>query len=95
MKYFMIESTFNNPLTVDESGLKKSIKDHVYYLQKGFNEGWILLSGPKASSAGGAILMKGSSLEEIEKYFSNDPMKKAGFRNTRLLNSSFMNTSLK
>ena len=85
MKYFMIESTFNDPLPVDENALKKSIDEHVKYLQKGFDEGWILVSGPKALTGGGVILMKSSSLKEVEDYFSNDPMKIAGIQEYKII----------
>jgi len=81
----MIESVFNDPMPVDKNGLKKSINEHIDYLQKGFDEGWILVSGPKVSSNGGVILMKGSSKEEIEEYFSKDPMKIAGIQEYRII----------
>ena len=85
MKFFMIESVFNDPLPVNDAELKKSIEEHVDYLQKGFDEGWILVSGPKASSGGGVIVMKGSSLDEIEEYFSNDPMKIKGIQEYKII----------
>jgi uncharacterized protein YciI len=85
MKYFMVESSFNDPLPVDEPELKKSIKEHVDYLQKGFDEGWILVSGPKASAGGGMILLKGTSLNEIEEFFSKDPMKISGIQEYKII----------
>ena len=73
MKYFMLEGTFKNPIPVEKAEFEKLIKEHLSFLQKGFEQGWILVSGPKANRNGGIIIVKGTSLEEIEKYFSADP----------------------
>jgi uncharacterized protein YciI len=54
MKHFMIESTFHEPLPVEPARLQELIKEHQRYLAKGFAEGWILASGPKAAAAGGS-----------------------------------------
>lgn len=78
MKYFMIESTFHDPLPVSEAELQVLIQEHLHYLEKGFAEHWILVSGPKATGGGGIILMKGATLQEVEAYFDKDPMKVAG-----------------
>ena len=74
----MIESTFRQPLPVSEHGLQRLIKEHQRYLARGFAEGWILVSGPKAASGGGVILMTMASLEGVEGYLAVDPMKVAG-----------------
>ncbi len=78
MKYFMIESAFHDPVPVSSEELQRLIKEHQKYLALGFAGGWILVSGPKASSGGGVILMKGPSRQEVEAWFSRDPMKVAG-----------------
>jgi len=75
MNFFVIEGTFNNPIPVDEVTLDKAIKDHLNHLKKGFDEGWILASGPKTNTGGGIIIMKANSLEEVENYLSIDPLK--------------------
>jgi len=74
MKFFAIEGIFNNPLPIDKSEMGKVISDHMAYLEKGYNEGFILASGPKPAIDGGFILMKAESLEEVEEYFSKDPL---------------------
>jgi uncharacterized protein YciI len=83
VKYYVIESIFHDPVPVDKTKLDELIQEHKVYLQKGFNEGWILLSGPKALVAGGIIIMKASSLNEVENYFSEDPLKIAGVQEYR------------
>ena len=64
MKYFMIESTFHQPAPVGEDDLQRLIKEHQRYLARGFAEGWILVSGPKAAGGGGVIMMKMASLDD-------------------------------
>jgi DNA-binding transcriptional ArsR family regulator/uncharacterized protein YciI len=85
MKYFMIESTFHDPVPVSEDQLQLLIKEHQRYLARGFAEGWILVSGPKTFSDGGVILMKADSPQEIEAYFNEDPMKVAGVQDYKVV----------
>ncbi len=85
MNYFVIESTFNDPLPVGSEKLQELIREHQQYLHAGFAGGWILMSGPKASSGGGVIMMKGPSLREVEAYFRADPMKTAGVQEYRVI----------
>lgn len=84
MRYFMIESTFRQPVAVSEEELQRLIKEHQRYLAPGFAKGWILVSGPKAASGGGVIVMKMSSLEDVEAYFAGDPMKVGGVQDYRV-----------
>ena len=85
MRHFMIESTFHDPVPVGQTGLWGLIKKHQGYLAQGFAKGWILVSGPKASSGGGVILMKGPSLRDVEAYFAKDPMKLAGVQDYKVV----------
>lgn len=85
MKYFAIEGTFKDPIPVDKTTLDEAIKNHLEYLQKGFDEGFILVSGPKAHSGGGIIIMRASTSEEAEKYISMDPLKLAGIQEYNIL----------
>ncbi len=85
MKYFMVESTVSLPAPVGRMELQRLIKEHQHYLQKGLAEGWILVSGPKATGSGGVILLKGSSRQEIEAYLDEDPMKRAGVQGYKVV----------
>lgn len=89
MLYFMIEGTFYDPLPVEPDELQKLIKEHLAYLQKGFDEGWILFSGPKAYSGGGIILMKAESGKEVDDFLENDPFKQNGISEYRIVEFRF------
>jgi len=78
MKYFTVLSTFNDPLPVDGEGLQEVLQDHHAFMQKGFDEGWALFSGPKTAGGGGTLVMKAESLEAVEALFAQDPMRLAG-----------------
>ena len=75
MKYFSIDATFTGNTSVSEDVFKKASADHLDYLQKGFDEGFILFSGPKTNKEGGTFVIKGESLQEIENYIAGDPLK--------------------
>lgn len=75
MKFFIIEGKFNTPILVDKVTLEKALNDHFKHLQKGFDDGRVLASGPKTETRGGVIIMKANSLDEVENYFSIDPLK--------------------
>ena len=83
MRFFMIESTFHEAAPVSEHELHRLIKEHQQYLARGFAEGWILVSGPKAAGGGGVIVMKMGSLEEVKEFLAADPMKVAGVQEYR------------
>jgi len=78
MRYFAVESTFRQPVPVGAEELQRLIREHHHYLARGFAEGWILLSGPKAAGSGGVIVMKADTPAEVEEYLAADPMKVAG-----------------
>ncbi|SHI11085.1 Uncharacterized conserved protein YciI, contains a putative active-site phosphohistidine [Sporobacter termitidis DSM 10068] len=81
MKFFIIEGVFIDPCPVDKAALEKSIGDHVAYLDRGFVDGSILVSGPKSMGGGGFIIMKAESEEDIFTFLDNDPMKLLGVQN--------------
>jgi uncharacterized protein YciI len=81
LKFFIIEGVFVNPCPVDKETFEKSIREHLAYLEKGFQSGSILVSGPKAVGSGGFIIMKAESEEEIFDFFDSDPMKILGVQN--------------
>lgn len=75
MKYFIIEATRKDPVMLDKEALDKVTTEHFEFLDQGFEEGRLLLCGPKVSGDGGIIMIKGSSLCEVEDYISRDPLK--------------------
>lgn len=80
MKYYMLEGSFAKELP-EQGVLQKAIQDHLAYLQIGFDDGSILVSGPKAGAGGGIIVVK---CEDIEKFCQDDPLVKAGIQEYRV-----------
>ena len=80
MKYFVIEGTFKENFPIDKEELMNIISKHREYLQIGFDAGWILCSGPKAYSGGGVVLMKAESIDVVNEYLNNDPLKLCGIQ---------------
>lgn len=80
MKYYMLEGSFVKNLP-EQKELQKAINAHLEYLKIGFNDGLILLSGPKAETGGGVIVVK---CEDIQKFCDNDPLVKAGIQEYRI-----------
>ena len=80
MKYYVLEGTFADTLP-DQNALQRAIDAHLEYLKTGFNDGSILVSGPKTNVGGGIIVLK---CDDIEKFCSNDPLVKAGIQKYRI-----------
>ena len=80
MKYYVLEGTFEKDLP-DENVLQKAIDAHLEYLKFGFDDGSILVSGPKAGTGGGIIVVK---TNDIEKFCNNDPLVQAGIQAYRV-----------
>ena len=72
----MLEGSFVKNLP-ERNELQKAIDAHLEYLQIGFNDGSILLSGPKVGAGGGIIIVK---CDDIEKFCNDDPLVKAGIQ---------------
>ncbi|HMW59395.1 MAG TPA: YciI family protein [Leptospiraceae bacterium] len=74
MKHFMIEVTYTVPIErIDEV-----TAEHRAFLQKWYDEGTLLMSGPQVPRTGGIILGKCESREKMEEIFSQDPFKLKG-----------------
>ena len=71
MKYFIVEGIIKNSDLSNET----IMKEHMAYSQKAMDKGLILMSGLKADISGGLFIMKSESLESIENYLANEPLK--------------------
>ncbi len=80
MKYYMLEGSFVGRLP-EQGELKKAIDAHLAYLQTGFQDGSVLVSGPKAGGGGGVIVLKS---DDIEKFCREDPLVQAGIQKYRI-----------
>ncbi len=84
MKYFIIEGNIINPDLMDDDILK----EHMAYTQKAMDKGFVLMSGLKSDMSGGLTIMKRESLNEVEEYLSNEPLKMNGIQEYKVLEFS-------
>lgn len=71
MKHFIVIITYTASLDKIDEILPK----HREFLQKGYNKGMLLFSGPRNPRVGGIAAAKAESIEEIENFFNSDPYK--------------------
>lgn len=69
MKHFLIEVTYTAPAEKIDAVLA----DHRAFLQKGYDQGLLLMSGPQNPRTGGIIIGRAESMEAIQAYFAQDP----------------------
>jgi uncharacterized protein YciI len=69
MKHFIIEITYTVPFTK----IEEVLQEHRNFLQKGYDAGMLLFSGPQESKTGGLVVARGDSLEKIKDFFKDDP----------------------
>ena len=81
MKYFIVEGMIKNQNPVDEN----TMKEHMAYYQKAMDEGLILMSGLKSNMSGGVFIMKAESIEKVEDYLSQEPLKLSGIQDYRVI----------
>lgn len=75
MKTFAVILTMKDP-----EKNEKYRSDHIDYVQQVKTEGKIAAMGRFTDGAGGLIIYKGDSLEEVTRYVENDPIVKSGAR---------------
>lgn len=74
MKHFVVIVKYKaNPEVMDKLRPK-----HREYLQKGYEEKLLLVSGPQPSRQGGVVVCRANSLEGIKLFFKSDPYNIAG-----------------
>ena len=71
MKHFLINITYTVPLPK----IDQILPEHRKFLQDGYNNGLLLLSGPRNPRTGGIVLARSESLDEITTFFERDPYK--------------------
>ncbi|HMU43932.1 MAG TPA: YciI family protein [Ignavibacteriaceae bacterium] len=71
MKHFVVIIKYKtNPEVMDKLRPK-----HRHYLQKGYGEKLLLVSGPQPTRQGGVVICRANSLEDIKLFFNSDPYK--------------------
>lgn len=84
MKYFMIEITYTAPIEkIDET-----LKFHRDFLQTGYDQNLLLLSGPQNPRSGGIIIARAKNSDEIKTFFKNDPYQQRGQADYRFVEFS-------
>jgi uncharacterized protein YciI len=68
-KFFVVEVTYRIP--ADQLG--ETLAAHRAFLQTGYDQGWLLLSGPQVPRTGGIIIARAPSRAAIEAFFLQDP----------------------
>lgn len=80
MRYFMIEGIIKNPDLINDYIMKK----HMAYSKKAMDKGLIIMSSLKADMSGGLFVMIADSIEKIEEYLSNEPLKVHGIQDYKV-----------
>ena len=71
MRYFIVQGKIKYQDKMNDS----IMKEHMAYSQKAMDNGLILMSGLKSDISCGVFIMKAESIEKVEIYLSNEPLK--------------------
>lgn len=74
MKHFVLEGEYLVPF--DE--ITPLIPQHRAFLQRGYESGFFLCSGPQIPARGGFLLARAASREELDELLAEEPFTKAG-----------------
>lgn len=69
MKYFLCEVQY----LVPTEKLDQYVALHRAFLQTGYDQDILLISGPKIPRTGAYLIVRGESLESLQAFFANDP----------------------
>jgi uncharacterized protein YciI len=69
MKHFVVEATYLAPL----DQIREATARHRVFLQKGYDAGLFLCSGPQDPPVGGFLVARANSLEELKSMFDEEP----------------------
>ena|SRR5579859_2685955 len=69
MKHFIVEATYTAPF----ERIKETIPRHRAFLQRGYDAGLFLCSGPQDPPVGGFLVARAPSLEALKAMFAEEP----------------------
>lgn len=69
MNHFLVDIQY----TASIEKIDEILPEHRAFLQIGYDQGYLLCSGPKNPRVGGVIIARAESEEELRKFFSLDP----------------------
>lgn len=64
--------------TADLATIEAHLAEHRAYLAKGYEEGFLLASGPKSPRTGGMIIGRFATKEDAQAFATNDPFSLKG-----------------
>ena len=71
MRHFIVEINYTAPM----EKISSLVDLHRAFLQAGYDQGMLLMSGPKNPRTGGMLVARARSLEDLERFFDDDPYK--------------------
>jgi uncharacterized protein YciI len=72
MKHFVVEATYAAPI----EQVREAYPRHRAWLQKGYELGLFLCSGPKIPPTGGYLVARAQSVEVLQTMFEEEPLNK-------------------
>ncbi len=69
MKHYLVEITYTAPLEI----VDMIVTEHRKFLQTGYDQGWLLMSGPRNPKTGGIVIARAPSMQDIQAFFFSDP----------------------
>jgi uncharacterized protein YciI len=72
MKHFVVEATYAAPI----EQVREAYPRHRAWLQKGYDAGLFLCSGPKDPATGGYLVARADSVESLTTMFEEEPFHK-------------------
>ena len=81
MRHFIIELTY----TVPFEDLADTLPAHRAFLQPAYDRELVLFSGPQLPKAGGVIVMRMESMDEVKAFFAHDPFHVRGLAAYRFI----------
>jgi uncharacterized protein YciI len=79
--HFIVELTYRVPF----DDLAETLPDHRKYLQTAYDQGFLLFSGPQLPKIGGIIVARMPSLDDVRRFFAEDPFQKKGLADYRYI----------
>jgi len=74
MKHFVVEATYSAPI----ERVGEAYARHRAWLQKGYDLGLFLCSGPKDPPTGGYLVARAESAEALRTMFEEEPFNRGG-----------------
>jgi uncharacterized protein YciI len=72
MKHFVVEATYVAPL----EQVREAYPRHRQWLQRGYDLGLFLCSGPKEPPGGGYLVARADSVDTLREMFDDEPLNK-------------------